>query len=64
MFTLGRCYCLFMADVIAMVMTDVIVMFKADVIASCCVMADVIAMCVRQMLLPIIMWKMLNHICL
>ena len=31
--TLGRCYCLILADVIAIIMTDVNVTIEADVIA-------------------------------
>ena len=33
MLTLGRCYCLILADVIAIILTDVIVTIEADVIA-------------------------------
>ena len=33
MLTLGRCYCLILADAIAIILTDVIVTIEADVIA-------------------------------
>ena len=44
--TLGRCYCLFLVDVIAIVMTDVIVILLRQMLLMCIhsIMADVIAM--------------------
>ena len=44
--TLGRCYCLFLADVIAIVMTDVIVILLRQMLLPhmCYIMADVIPM--------------------
>ena len=44
--TLGRCYCLFLADVIAIVMTDVIVILLRQMLLPhmCCIMVHVIAM--------------------
>ena len=55
--TLGRCYCLFLADVIAMVHDRCYChIIKADVVAPCMfVLWQMLLPCsVRQMLLPIL----------